>query len=123
MVALMDGLTFQLGAMALAGLASAAAAWLLQWAMPRVHPVLTAGIVLILLILLDAIVAGVLIVRTLAIMGAEGRASIDTQGAFAASTYIFRILEFMCLIAIGLPVAIVTAFARRRRDRRRTETR
>jgi hypothetical protein len=108
----MVDLGFLLGGAVIAGVVSAALAWLLQRIMPRMHPAVTALISVGLLLVIVVIVIGVLFVRTLIAIGSAGHASIDDQ-APVVSVVILGVPAVMLLMVIGFPAALVAAFRRR----------
>lgn len=105
---------FELSAVATAALASAGLGWLLQRAMPKLHPLLTAVSALIILVVLDAVVAALVVFRALVTLGEMGRPGIDGPGSLAVWAYTFGVLEAILLVVVGYPVAVIAAFVRRR---------
>jgi hypothetical protein len=99
-------------------LASAGLAWLLQRWKPGLHPAATAGITLGALVLLTVLVAGVVIVRTLIVVGAAGgdqTGIVDGPGLIVATAFISGVLEILLLAVIGFPAAWLVASRVRRR--------
>lgn len=109
----MDWLTI-LGIGAAVLLASAGLSWMLQRRMRWLHPIGTAVLTIVLMLAILVLVVGWSIVQTLARIGAAGEGNVS-DAVPAIDMLNFGVVQAMLILAIGFPIALVTAFRTRGR--------
>lgn len=97
-------------------LASAALAWMLQRRMRWLHPIGTAVLTIVLMLAILVLIVGWTLVQALARVGEAGTGTGAVSTAAPAVDMLnYGVLQGMLILAVGFPIALLTAFRTRGR--------